>query len=195
VPSASRIPCIQAFPAGVVGALAVRDGESVLELSQASLDININAGGEPQAAAQADSVTSGSPQPALSRRPGTGRLSRRASDASGPKDPPAHPEWWTCFPAAVSSTSQSPALALRTRSWTRPSALLPSGLVTSCATASGAVPATAIGQEPRASYPSCLSSRSALGPVDRNPAMMACDLALGCHPPGETAGAAGVFCR
>jgi hypothetical protein len=33
-------PCIQAFPAGVVGALAVRDGESVLELSQASLDIN-----------------------------------------------------------------------------------------------------------------------------------------------------------
>ena len=57
VPSASRIPCIQAFPAGVVGALAVRDGESVLELSQASLDININAGGEPQAAAEAGSVT------------------------------------------------------------------------------------------------------------------------------------------
>ena len=57
VPSASRIPCIQAFPAGVVGALAVRDGESVLELSQASLDINLNAGGEPQAAAQAGSVT------------------------------------------------------------------------------------------------------------------------------------------
>jgi hypothetical protein len=50
-------PCIQAFPAGVVGALAVRDGESVLKLSQASLDININAGGEPQAAAQAGSVT------------------------------------------------------------------------------------------------------------------------------------------
>ena len=39
-------PCIQAFPAGVVGNLAVRDGESVLELSQASLDINLNAGGE-----------------------------------------------------------------------------------------------------------------------------------------------------
>jgi tRNA A-37 threonylcarbamoyl transferase component Bud32/membrane-associated phospholipid phosphatase len=57
VPSASRIPCVQAFPAGVVGALAVRDGESVLELSQASLDININAGGEPQAAADAGSVT------------------------------------------------------------------------------------------------------------------------------------------
>src|SRR5215218_911727 len=30
VPSASRIPCVQAFPAGVVGSLAVRDGESVL---------------------------------------------------------------------------------------------------------------------------------------------------------------------
>ena len=57
MPSASRIPCIQAFPAGVVGALAVRDGESVLQLSQASVDININAGGEPQAAAQAGSVT------------------------------------------------------------------------------------------------------------------------------------------
>jgi hypothetical protein len=42
VPSASRIPCVQAFPAGVLGTLAVRDGESVLELSHASLDININ---------------------------------------------------------------------------------------------------------------------------------------------------------
>jgi tRNA A-37 threonylcarbamoyl transferase component Bud32 len=57
VPSASRIPCVQGFPAGVAGALAVRDGESALELSQASLDININTGGEPQAAAEAGSVT------------------------------------------------------------------------------------------------------------------------------------------
>ena len=57
VPSASRIPCIQAFPAGVVGALAVRDGESVLELSQASLDINLDTGGQPQAATEAGSVT------------------------------------------------------------------------------------------------------------------------------------------
>jgi hypothetical protein len=57
VPSASRIPCIQAFPAGVVGALAVRDGESVLELSHASVDININAADQPQAAAEAGSVT------------------------------------------------------------------------------------------------------------------------------------------
>jgi tRNA A-37 threonylcarbamoyl transferase component Bud32/membrane-associated phospholipid phosphatase len=56
VPSASRIPCIQAFPAGAVGALAVRDGESVLELSRASVDININAA-EPQAGAEAGSVT------------------------------------------------------------------------------------------------------------------------------------------
>jgi hypothetical protein len=40
VPSASRIPCVQA-PAGVVGALAVGNGESVLKLSHASVDINI----------------------------------------------------------------------------------------------------------------------------------------------------------
>src|SRR5215211_1098722 len=57
VPSTSRIPCIQAFPAGVVGALAVRDGESVLELSHASLDININASDQPQASTEAGSVT------------------------------------------------------------------------------------------------------------------------------------------
>jgi hypothetical protein len=57
VPSASRIPCVQAFPAGVVGALAVRDGESVLKLSHASLDINLNTGGQPQAATEAGEVT------------------------------------------------------------------------------------------------------------------------------------------
>jgi tRNA A-37 threonylcarbamoyl transferase component Bud32 len=57
VPSASRIPCVRAFPAGVVGTLAVRDGESVLELSHASLDINLDAGGQAQADAEAGSVT------------------------------------------------------------------------------------------------------------------------------------------
>jgi hypothetical protein len=57
VPSASRIPCIQAFPAGVVSALAVRDGESVLELSHAGVDISIDAGDRPQADAEAGSVT------------------------------------------------------------------------------------------------------------------------------------------
>jgi tRNA A-37 threonylcarbamoyl transferase component Bud32/membrane-associated phospholipid phosphatase len=57
VPSASRVPCVQAFPAGVVGTLAVRDGESLLELSHASVDINIGAGGQPRAAAAAGSVT------------------------------------------------------------------------------------------------------------------------------------------
>jgi tRNA A-37 threonylcarbamoyl transferase component Bud32 len=57
VPSASRIPCVQAFPDGIVGALAVRDGESVLELSHASLDINIGTGDQPQAAAAAGEVT------------------------------------------------------------------------------------------------------------------------------------------
>jgi hypothetical protein len=57
VPSASRIPCVQAFPAGIVGALAVRDGESVLALSHASLDINLNTGDQPQAATAAGEVT------------------------------------------------------------------------------------------------------------------------------------------
>jgi tRNA A-37 threonylcarbamoyl transferase component Bud32/membrane-associated phospholipid phosphatase len=57
VPSASRIPCIQAFPAGIYGALRVRDGESVLELSHASLDISLIAGEWPRAHAAAGSVT------------------------------------------------------------------------------------------------------------------------------------------
>jgi tRNA A-37 threonylcarbamoyl transferase component Bud32/membrane-associated phospholipid phosphatase len=57
VPSASRIPCVQAFPEGIVGALAVRNGESVLELSRVSVDINVNAGGQPQASFKAGSVT------------------------------------------------------------------------------------------------------------------------------------------
>jgi tRNA A-37 threonylcarbamoyl transferase component Bud32/membrane-associated phospholipid phosphatase len=57
VPSASRIPCVQAYPPGVFGALAVRDGESVLELSRGSLNLNIGAGGEPQASAEAGAVT------------------------------------------------------------------------------------------------------------------------------------------
>jgi hypothetical protein len=49
-------PCVQA-PAGVVGALTVGNGESVLKLSHAGVDIKINAGGQPQAAAEAGSVT------------------------------------------------------------------------------------------------------------------------------------------
>jgi tRNA A-37 threonylcarbamoyl transferase component Bud32 len=57
VPSASRIPCVHAFPADIVGALAVRNGESVLELSRVSVDINVNAGGRPQASFKAGSVT------------------------------------------------------------------------------------------------------------------------------------------
>ena len=56
VPSAYRIPCVQAFPEGIVGTLRVRDGESVLELSHASLDINLDAGGQAQADAEAGSV-------------------------------------------------------------------------------------------------------------------------------------------
>jgi tRNA A-37 threonylcarbamoyl transferase component Bud32/membrane-associated phospholipid phosphatase len=57
VPSASRIPCVQAFPDGILGDLRVRDGESVLELSHASVDINIGTGGQPQASTEAGSVT------------------------------------------------------------------------------------------------------------------------------------------
>jgi tRNA A-37 threonylcarbamoyl transferase component Bud32/membrane-associated phospholipid phosphatase len=57
VPSASRIPCVQVFPPGIIGALAVRDGESVLELSHASLDINLNTGDQLQAATAAGEVT------------------------------------------------------------------------------------------------------------------------------------------
>jgi tRNA A-37 threonylcarbamoyl transferase component Bud32/membrane-associated phospholipid phosphatase len=57
VPSASLIPCVQAFPAGIYGALRVRNGESVLELSHASLDISLIAGEWPRARAAAGSVT------------------------------------------------------------------------------------------------------------------------------------------
>jgi tRNA A-37 threonylcarbamoyl transferase component Bud32/membrane-associated phospholipid phosphatase len=57
VPSASRILCVQALPAGTYGALRVRNGESVLELSHASLDISLIAGEWPRARAAAGSVT------------------------------------------------------------------------------------------------------------------------------------------
>jgi tRNA A-37 threonylcarbamoyl transferase component Bud32/membrane-associated phospholipid phosphatase len=57
VPSASRIPCLQDLPAGISGALRVRDGESVLELSHASLDISLIAGQWPRAHAAAGSMT------------------------------------------------------------------------------------------------------------------------------------------
>src|SRR6266498_1220463 len=57
VPSASRIPCVQAFPAGIYGALRVRDGESVLALGHASLDISLVGGEWPRAHAAAGSVT------------------------------------------------------------------------------------------------------------------------------------------
>jgi tRNA A-37 threonylcarbamoyl transferase component Bud32 len=55
VPSASHIPCVQALPADTIGTLAVRDGESVLELSHASLAIFL--GEQPRAQAAAGSVT------------------------------------------------------------------------------------------------------------------------------------------
>jgi tRNA A-37 threonylcarbamoyl transferase component Bud32 len=49
VPSASRIPCVQALPEGVHGTLHVRNGESMLELSRASVSIDIDIGGAGQA--------------------------------------------------------------------------------------------------------------------------------------------------
>jgi len=57
VPSASFIPCVRALPAGIYVTLAVRAGESVLELSHASLDISLIAGEWPRAHAAAGSVT------------------------------------------------------------------------------------------------------------------------------------------
>jgi tRNA A-37 threonylcarbamoyl transferase component Bud32/membrane-associated phospholipid phosphatase len=57
VPSASRIPCVQAFPPGIHGELRVRDGESVLELTRASVGINIDEGGQFQARSEAGMVT------------------------------------------------------------------------------------------------------------------------------------------
>jgi hypothetical protein len=57
VPSASRIPCIRAFPDGMLGDLAVRDGESVLEVDHISVDSNINAGDQPQTQSGPGGVT------------------------------------------------------------------------------------------------------------------------------------------
>jgi hypothetical protein len=57
VPSASLIPCIQAFPEGIDGTLGVRDGESVLELSRASVILKVDTGYEPQTSAEEGAVT------------------------------------------------------------------------------------------------------------------------------------------
>jgi tRNA A-37 threonylcarbamoyl transferase component Bud32 len=57
VPSASLIPCVQAFPAGIQGALAVRNGESVLQFDRAGVGIKLNIADGPQVAAAAGSVT------------------------------------------------------------------------------------------------------------------------------------------
>jgi tRNA A-37 threonylcarbamoyl transferase component Bud32/membrane-associated phospholipid phosphatase len=57
VPSASRIPCVEEFPAGIHGALRVRNGESVLQFDRASVDIKLNISERPQITAEAGSVT------------------------------------------------------------------------------------------------------------------------------------------
>ena len=57
VPSASRIPCFQAFPAGIRGALRVRNGESVLQFDRAGVDIKLNIADGLHVTAEAGSVT------------------------------------------------------------------------------------------------------------------------------------------
>jgi tRNA A-37 threonylcarbamoyl transferase component Bud32 len=57
VPSASLIPCFQAFPAGIQGALRVRNGESVLQFDRAGVDIKLNIADGPHVTAAAGSVT------------------------------------------------------------------------------------------------------------------------------------------
>ena len=139
-PSASRIPCVQAFPAGVAGVLAVRDGESVLKLSHASLDINLNTGGQPWAATEVGEVTVRLTASCAVPTTGRGKRSRRESDASRPKDPPAHPKWSTCSQAVVSSTGQSSALARRASLLDQAQRAVTSGPVMTYARPSGATP-------------------------------------------------------
>jgi len=57
VPSASRIPCFQAFPAGIQGALRVRNGESVLQFDRAGVDIKLNIADGLHVTAEAGTVT------------------------------------------------------------------------------------------------------------------------------------------
>jgi len=57
VPSASRIPCVQAFPAGTHGGLRVRNGESVLQFDRASVDINLDIADRPRLVAEGGTVT------------------------------------------------------------------------------------------------------------------------------------------
>ena len=57
VPSASLIPCFHAFPAGIHGALAVRNGESVLQFDRAGVYIKFNIADGPHVTAAAGTVT------------------------------------------------------------------------------------------------------------------------------------------
>jgi hypothetical protein len=57
VPSASRIPCVQAFPAGTHGGLRVRNGDSVLQVARASVDINLDIADRPRLVAEGGTVT------------------------------------------------------------------------------------------------------------------------------------------
>jgi hypothetical protein len=58
VPSASRIPCVQAVPAGIrYGGLRVRNGESVLQFDRGNFDINVDIADRPRLAAESGTVT------------------------------------------------------------------------------------------------------------------------------------------
>jgi tRNA A-37 threonylcarbamoyl transferase component Bud32/membrane-associated phospholipid phosphatase len=57
VPSASRIPCVQAFPVGTRGGLRVRNGESVLQIDRANVAINLDIADRPRLVAEGGAVT------------------------------------------------------------------------------------------------------------------------------------------
>jgi tRNA A-37 threonylcarbamoyl transferase component Bud32/membrane-associated phospholipid phosphatase len=96
VPSASHIPCVQALPAGVVGTLAARDGESVLELSHASLDISL--GEEPRADAAAGSVTIRLVPTCDAPTPGEGQTVTPGIRRFQTQGPPSTPQAVDVFP-------------------------------------------------------------------------------------------------
>ena len=110
MPSASHIPCIQAYPAGVVGTLAVRDGESVLQLSQASLDLNIDAGGQPQAAAQAGSVTLRLTASCAAQRTGDGQPVAPGVRRVRTQGPAGTPQVVDVFPGGCLSYQPEPGI-------------------------------------------------------------------------------------
>ena len=142
VPSASRIPCFQAFPAGIRGALRVRNGESVLQFDRAGVDIKLNIADGLHVTAEAGSVTIRLTATCAAHTTTAGQTIAPGVTRSISKDPLAHPKWPTFSAAAASPTGQKPA-ARRPGSSTSPSGLCPSGPAMTCARPSSAAPAAA----------------------------------------------------